>query len=74
MHVELQNVSADFKCRLHRQLCENGSFIANTAERDRSGTVRQTHLDEVILDDEDETFGANTRAVSFRLHVNRPTV
>ncbi|GFX03346.1 hypothetical protein TNCV_3555731 [Trichonephila clavipes] len=30
--------------RLHRQLCENDSFIASTDGRGRSRTVQQTHL------------------------------
>ncbi|GFY01223.1 uncharacterized protein TNCV_5076901 [Trichonephila clavipes] len=48
--------------RLHRQLYENGSFIANTDQRGTSKTVRQTHLEEVILDPVDKTPGTSTMA------------
>ncbi|GFW19690.1 hypothetical protein TNCV_1605811 [Trichonephila clavipes] len=57
--------------RLHQQLCENSSSIASTEGRGRSRTVRQTHLEEVILDHLDETPG--TKTVACRLHVTQPT-
>ncbi|GFY15291.1 hypothetical protein TNCV_1571021 [Trichonephila clavipes] len=53
--------------RLPRQLCESGLFIASTDGRGRSRTVRQTHLEEVILDHVNETPGKSTRAVARRL-------
>ncbi|GFV39253.1 transposable element Tcb2 transposase [Trichonephila clavipes] len=43
--------------RLHRQLSENGSFIAITDGRGRWRTVRQTHQEEEILDHVDDTPG-----------------
>ncbi|GFU27153.1 hypothetical protein TNCV_775721 [Trichonephila clavipes] len=49
--------------RLHQQLCENGSFTASTDGRGRSRTVRQTYLEDVILDHEDETPDTSTRVV-----------
>ncbi|GFS63902.1 hypothetical protein TNCV_1129041 [Trichonephila clavipes] len=45
-----------------------------TVGGDRSRTVRQTHLEDVILDHVEYTPGTSTRAVASRLHVNQPTV
>ncbi|GFW65082.1 hypothetical protein TNCV_393481 [Trichonephila clavipes] len=56
--------------RLYRQQCENGSFTASTGGRCRSRIVRQTHLEEVILDHGDNTPGTSTRAVACLLHVS----
>ncbi|GFW84741.1 hypothetical protein TNCV_1814711 [Trichonephila clavipes] len=68
-HAEPQNVS-----ELHRQLCENGSFIASTDRGGRLRTVRQAYLEEFILDHVDETPGTNPRAAVCRLHVSQPAV
>ncbi|KAF8771229.1 hypothetical protein HNY73_018676 [Argiope bruennichi] len=57
--------------RLHRQLYENGSFNTSTDGRDRSRTVRQPHMEEIILDHVDETPGTGIRAVACRLHVSQ---
>ncbi|GFY00427.1 uncharacterized protein TNCV_1664661 [Trichonephila clavipes] len=49
---------------LHRQLCENGSFITSTGGKCRSRAVRQTHLEEIILDYGNEIPGTSKRAVA----------
>ncbi|GFV18165.1 hypothetical protein TNCV_169681 [Trichonephila clavipes] len=60
--------------RLHRELCEKGSFVASTGDRGSSRAVRQTHLEEVVLDHVGKTPSTSTSAVVCRLHVSQPTV
>ncbi|GFU50009.1 hypothetical protein TNCV_2362771 [Trichonephila clavipes] len=60
--------------RLHRRLYENSSFVANINGRSISRTVRQTLLEEILLDHLDETPGTSTRAVACRLLVSQRTV
>ncbi|GFU60567.1 hypothetical protein TNCV_1729971 [Trichonephila clavipes] len=50
------------------------NFTASADGRGRSRTVRQTHLEEVILDHGDETLCTSTRALACRLRVSQPTV
>ncbi|GFR26730.1 uncharacterized protein TNCT_20431 [Trichonephila clavata] len=50
--------------QLHRQLCENGPFTANTRDKGISRTSCQTHLEEVFLSQADETTGTITKAVA----------
>lgn len=58
---------------LHRQLCENGSFIVSTDGRGRSNTERQPHVEEIILKLVDDTFHTSIRAIACRVHISQPS-
>lgn len=60
--------------RLHRHLCENGSFIASCDGRTGTRTVRHPNMEETILNIVDETPRTSTRAIARRVHVSQPTV
>ncbi|KFM72950.1 hypothetical protein X975_25428, partial [Stegodyphus mimosarum] len=60
--------------RLHRSLCENGSFEATSDTRSGSRTARQHRIEESILNIAHESPQTSTRAIPRRLQLSHSTV
>ncbi|GFV66419.1 hypothetical protein TNCV_4899001 [Trichonephila clavipes] len=58
---------------LESKLTVVGKWLVSSDGRGRSRTVRQTYLEDVILDHADETLGTSTWATACRINLTTPT-